>query len=384
MTAKEAIKNHYLKIREFALWLLAVFIKSSTERSQPKTNQSFKVLFIRVDRIGDMVLSTPVFRSFKSKYPHTQIDVLTSAANCAILENNPYIDRTLIFPKSKKIFKRIKFINRLRRDNFQAVFDLHADYSLLTALIAFAIGKKQRIGFKYSGREVFFTNVADISLKKDFIDLTCSLLNILDIHTCGNSPELFISAEERSWASNWLMNNFRESKPVLGIHPGAYYETQKWPTRYHAELIRKLHEAESFNLLLFGADSDGPMIKKILKICNVQIQTFISNDLRKFGALLNSLEILICNNSGPLHIASACGIKTISFMGPTRANLWTPRGDEHIVLRRDELPCIGCNRGYCKIKTHDCMRLIKSDQVYDSIERIIIRDRPVKGLPFQE
>lgn len=384
MTAKEASKNYYLKIREFVLWLLSVFMKSSKGRSSPITNQAFRVLFIRVDRIGDMVLSTPVFRSFKSKYPYTQIDVLTSAANCAILENNPHIDRTLIFPKANKIFKRIKLVNRLRRDNFQVVFDLHADYSLLTALIAFAIGKKRRVGFKYSGREVFFTNVADISLTKDFIDLTCSLLNKLDIHTCGKRPELFISAEERSWAGNWLKYNFRESKPVLGIHPGAYYETQKWPARYHAELIRKLHEAGNFNLLLLGADSDGPMIKKILRICNVQMQTFVSNDLRKFGALLNSLEILICNNSGPLHMASACGIKTISFMGPTRADLWTPRGAEHIIFRRDELPCIGCNRGYCKIKTHDCMRLIKSDQVYDFIERIISQDRSVKGLPFQE
>ena len=333
----------------------------------PSKHKVFRVLFIRIDRIGDMVLSTPVFRLFKNYFPNSIVEVLASAANKAILENNPYVDTTLVYPQSRDVLSRIIWILKLRRKNYQMVFDLHADYTLFTAIVAFLVGKRQRVGFKYCGREIFINYTIDIPTEKDFIAMTASLLNELGVNEDEKQPDLYISPTEQSWAETWLRAHFQESKPMLGIHPGAYYETQKWPARYHAELVQKLNEAGDFNLILFGAASDISMVRRILDFCNSPIEVFISNDLRKFGALLARQNIFICNNSGPLHMASALGIKTISFMGPTNATLWTPRGASHTVLRRNELDCIGCNRGDCKIGTHDCMRLITSDQVYRAI-----------------
>ena len=70
-------------------------------------------------------------------------------------------------------------------------------------------------------------------------------------------------------------------------------------------------------------------------------------------------------------MAVALGTPTISFMGPTIKERWMPIGDIHAILRIDDLPCIGCNLGYCKIKTHDCMRLITVDMVMKAVENPI-------------
>lgn len=78
-------------------------------------------------------------------------------------------------------------------------------------------------------------------------------------------------------------------------------------------------------------------------------------------------NLMLCNNSGPLHIAVATQTPTVSTMGPTLKDRWMPIGDIHKVLRMNALDCIGCNLGYCKIKTLDCMRLIRPTEVLETI-----------------
>ena len=329
-----------------------------------------KVLFIRIDRIGDMVLSTPVVRAFKKSYPRSQISVLASAANYAIIENNPHIEKMYQFPKPNSLLGRIKLVRKLRRKNYDIVFDLHADYQLATAMIALLVGKKRRFGFKSAGRENLYTDSVGVSPDLDFIDLTGSLLTELAVHQNNKKTEIFISLVEKKKAATWLRSNFKRQRPVLGIHPGAFYDTQKWPEFYHAELIKKLYETGKFNLLLTGSNGDFPAIERIISKCGCEIKTNISNDLREFAGLLKQMEMLICNNSGPLHMAGACEIRTISFMGPSNVKLWKPSGDKNVVLRRDELPCIGCNSSKCLIGTHACMRLISPNDVFEIIEKI--------------
>ncbi len=152
-------------------------------------------------------------------------------------------------------------------------------------------------------------------------------------------------------------------KRIIGIHPGAYYETQRWPVENFSELINKLQNDGKFDVIIFGGLSDRKIIREIESLVNEKITTYIGNDLRFFSSLLSYCNIFICNNSGPLHMAVALNIPTISFMGPTVKEQWMPLGDKHEVLRMDILPCIGCNLGYCKIKTHDCMRQIAPGDV---------------------
>ena len=94
----------------------------------------------------------------------------------------------------------------------------------------------------------------------------------------------------------------------------------------------------------------------------------IDQPINVWAALLQRMDILICNNSGPMHIAAAVGTPTISFMGPTQYPRWKPWGEGHIIVRKN-IPCIGCNNGFCRIKTHECMQRIEVSEVMQHLEQ---------------
>ena len=92
--------------------------------------------------------------------------------------------------------------------------------------------------------------------------------------------------------------------------------------------------------------------------------------LKNLVALIDKCNLLICNNSGPLHIATAVGTPTVSTMGPTNSIRWWPYGDKNIVIRKN-LSCIGCNRGVCN--NHKCMELIAVNEVMEAVNTILVR-----------
>ena len=369
---KKALKNIYINLRKCILSVLAIvlFEKSSSNFKLGKDVKN--ILFIRIDRIGDLVLSTPALKAIKKAYQHAKLVVLSSPSNCSLLFNNPYIDQIIVYDRRNKLKDRIKIVRQLREYSFDLAIDPYADYELETALIALLSGAKKRVGYASYGREVFFNIQAPkIKDNQHLVDLTLDILKPLGIMSANKSPELFLSENEKKWARNWLTKRGIGGKTLVGIHPGGYYETQRWLPERFAEVAKHLIRNGYSDVLIFGVPGDKGLVNRIRSIVEAEVPTYIGGDIRQFASLVCSCKILICNNSGPLHIAVALNIPTISMMGPTNKDRWMPIGDIHKVLRVDNLPCIGCNLGHCKIKTHDCMRLITHSMVMEAFKDII-------------
>ncbi len=112
-------------------------------------------------------------------------------------------------------------------------------------------------------------------------------------------------------------------------------------------------------VILFG-DRDERSLLSRFNDCAVSKPIILKDlNLREFISVVNHCNLFLCNNSGPLHIATALNIPTVSTMGPTIPFHWWPRGDNHIVLRKD-LDCSPCKKGICE--THECMELISTDE----------------------
>jgi len=118
----------------------------------------------------------------------------------------------------------------------------------------------------------------------------------------------------------------------------------------------------------------GPKEEKLIEEIKASMTrppiTAIDQSLGNLLALIQACRLLICNNSGPLHMATAVGTATVSTMGPTIPERWRPQGDEHQVIRK-ELPCMPCNEGYCRLKTLDCMKSITVEDMLEAAERQI-------------
>jgi heptosyltransferase-2 len=372
LEVKDKLKNIYKNLRKYFLGALAITVFYRKLIVFTSKQDNIKVLFIRIDRIGDLVLSTPALKAIKKAFPHSNLTVLAGHSNYPVLLNNPYVDKVIVFDNRRKCLEKLKTIMHLRTDGYDLAIDPYADYELKTAIIIFLSGARKRIGYASYGREVFFNIQApNIKDNKHFVDLTLDIMRPLGIVTKEKTPEIFLTDGEKKWAENWLKENGIEDKPIIGIHPSAYYESQRWLPERFIELIEQLCKTKSYELIIFGGPQDEVLTDRIVSAVNDGILIYIADDLRRFAALLSCCSVFICNNSGPLHIAVAVNTPTVSFMGPTDKNRWMPIGDIHKVLRMDDLPCIGCNLGYCKIKTHDCMRLISSQMVMDAAEGLL-------------
>ena len=362
MSVKSIIKTIYLTVRGFALTTLSLVLSQKT--SIPLLRNIESILFIRVDRLGDMVLSTPAFRAIKAALPQARLTVMASPTNAPILKNNQDVDEVIVYDRSAGLHDRIKIITQLRSRRFSLAIDPYTDYELKTAWLAYISRAAHRIGYAAFGREFFFNCPAPkIEGNKHFVDGALDLLKHISIPSKNRNPVIHLGVEEQAWAGQWLQENGFQSKKIVAIHPGAYYETQRWLPEYYAELIELICRQTQLDVILIGGAADVTVVDDIRSRVKRDICVCILNDLRKFFSILSQCKVLVCNNSGPLHCATALKIPTISFMGPTVIELWMPVGENHHVLREDDLPCIGCNHGWCKIKTHDCMRLIRPESV---------------------
>jgi lipopolysaccharide heptosyltransferase II len=363
------LKRKYLIVRGICLHLLGHIIPQ-TSGTLPDIRQMKKVLIVRIDRIGDMVLSTPVFKSLKAANPQLEITILASPANSAILDNNPSVDHIVEYNPAKGLRGLLDVIKQLRKSSLDLAIDSYDNYKLVSALIVFLGGAKWRVGYPSYGREIFFNiKVARPPGEAHFIDVVMNTLKPLGVAINDRVPEIFITQDERKKGGEWLAQMGIENKPVIGVHPGAYYESQRWPIEYYAELITLLQKNKNLEVVIFGGPGDSSILDQIQLQLNGKVLTYEHNDMRHFLALVSKCSLFICNNSGPLHMACALGVPTISFMGPTVKGRWMPVGDQHKIFRIDDLSCIGCGAGTCIIKTHDCMRRITPNYVMDLIEK---------------
>ena len=111
----------------------------------------------------------------------------------------------------------------------------------------------------------------------------------------------------------------------------------------------------SYENIILGSKEESAVVERVFNVSKQKSVQVAGLKLDELVAMISLLDIFICNNSGPMHIACSLGIPTVSTIGPTDPALWSPAGDKHIVVRK-ELPCSPCSRSVCRL--HDCMQII--------------------------
>ena len=364
----------YLALRNLIFGSLLPFTKTYTNEDLSDANIK-NILVIRLDRIGDMVMTAPIFRALKEKWSDAQITVLANPVNKNIVINNPFIDCILVYDrknKHKNLNNRLSFFKDIRKSEFDLVIDPYLDYELNTSIITRIVGSKYRLGFEFSGREFFYniryaSNTFPISTdKKHMIDYNLDLIECIGVKVNKKQPEIFLSADEKENASRILEKvGVNPENRIIGIHPGGNYESQRWPVERFATISDYLIASYGIKVILFGGRNERSLLSRF-KDCTVRKSIILEElNLREFISVVSHCNLFLCNNSGPLHIATALNIPTVSTMGPTVPHHWWPRSDNNTVLRKD-LECSPCKKGTCE--THECMELITTDDFLTAVE----------------
>jgi lipopolysaccharide heptosyltransferase II len=357
---KHFLKEIYVKTRNVSLRPLLLLRKTTF----PSKHVIKSILFLRHDRIGDMVLSTAALKALRKGYAHAKITVLASERNYEVLKHNPNVDEVIIYKGL------LRFIREIRTRRYDLVIDPFLTYELRQAFMTCLAGGKYRIGFEKAGREVFF-NIRGpaTSPPQRMVDHLLDLTERLGARKEGYEPEVFLSDTEIQWANESLAKKgITDNELTIAIHPGAHYPSQRWPAGKFGELARRILEQCEAKVILLGSSDEEELLKAVKDSTGNGIQIFSCAGIREFMALLSKCDLLVCNNSGPLHTAAALKVPTVSMMGPTVAPLWLPYGENNVVINK-ALACSPCNKAICK--EHECMESISVEDVFEEVKKQI-------------
>ncbi len=342
---------------------------------RPKTFEKEKIksiLIIKLERIGDLVLSTPAIRALRNEFPESPITVVVNLYTRPIIENDPVLDEVLVYEKAWSLLKKINFIRKLRKESFDLAIDLGTrDLSFFSVLLTALSGAKISMGLNNFGR-AFLCNYK-IKPNKTPLPYAQEVLNILqplNLSSQSIQPELFTSKENAEYIDKFLNEkNIKKSDVVVGIHPGGYFETLRWTKEGYFKITQYLIEKYNAKVFFVGNSKETELITGVIssisdKVFNVAGQLTLGQTM----ALISKSCLFMGGSSGPLNIALGFDIPSVSFLGPSIPERWWPQGDKHIVLRKD-LECSPCRSGYCLRKDFLCMRSITIEEVRESVDK---------------
>ena len=333
-------------------------------------NNINKILIVRLSSLGDILLSTPLVRSIKKKFPHVTIDYLLREEYKDVLINNPYINRLFLFKRNENgapeeltfnkydliidlqnNLRSAAFRNKIKSDNVR-IFDKRTFDKLL--LVKFKINnlkEAKQIPVRYA------ESVDGFELDKEGLDLFT-----------GNEKATI---------------NGRD-KDYIGFAPGSRHFTKSWPEDYYISLGKKLSD-EGKTVVLFGGKDDMQLCEEISKSIFNSIDLSNNNNLLLTAANMKECKAIVCNDSGLMHTACAMKVPVLAFFGSTVKEFgFTPYNSKNFqpvayqplaeILENKTLSCRPCThigRENCPKKHFKCMLELSPQDAYNKLIELI-------------
>lgn len=338
-----------------------------------------KIMIRAANWVGDAIMTTPVIRAVRKNFPKSTITVLAKPWVIPVYENNPYVDKILIYDnkgRHKRGFGTLRLSKNLRGHEFDLAVLMQNAFE--AGLISFLGGIKERLGYNTDGRTLLLNRSITLNpaLKKGhLIDYYLGILKGACLADDGRSLDLFLSESDRDFATHFLATRkFDLSRPVIGINPGATGGTAKrwFPERY-AKVCQKLASEYNVKILIFGGPADvelGDYIAGLSKESAVNIAGTTS--LGQAFALIETCSLFITNDSGLMHAAAALNINQAALIGSTDFIATSPSNKNSIMVRVP-VPCSPCLKDVCPTD-HQCMDKISVDMVMETCKALLKKD----------
>jgi lipopolysaccharide heptosyltransferase II len=328
-----------------------------------------KILVIKLRAIGDVILATPVLENLRQAFPQAQIDFLTEKPCAPIVDGHPMIHDVLVLDRRQKGAGRA-LIRQVRRRRYDAVFDLFGNPR--SAVLTWLSGAPTRVGFLFRGRKYAYNRkVEPRGDRVHEVEFNLDALRALQIPIVSRQLHVAVNAESESFAAQFWRENNLEDRLVIGLNASGGWYTKRWPLENFAQLGDRLRRELNAVVLLLWGPGELEEMKNIAQMMQAPCLLVPPANLKQLAALLSRLTLLVSNDSGPLHLAAAMGTQVVGIYGPTRPDLQGPWGDGQETVVNAGLPCLGCNGVTCKIVTHDCMKQLEVEVVWQAVQRVL-------------
>ncbi|MBD3305825.1 hypothetical protein GF339_05530 [candidate division KSB3 bacterium] len=383
---------------EPVFWLLGMRSKG-TEITHAQIQ---RILLVQLDEIGDVVMTTPLFRAVRQNFPDAWITLVVKPAVVNLVERCPYLNEILAYRPmgpGGRCWRTRRHVNTML---FAAIylwrrrFDLvllprwDVDYTYATFL-AYLSGAPWRVGYSEyvlpkkqsvnAGYDLLLTHVITTTGNvKHEVERNLDVLRFLHGKIQDDALELWVGEDDEGMAENtFAQHGIGSDALIVGLGPSSgTLALKQWPLERFVEIGRWLQITYDATLLVIGDQGDIPLGRTLARELEGNVINMAGKtSLRQTAALLRRCSLFVGNDTGPMHIAAALKIPVIALFGPSCAHRFSPWGAGHQIISVD-LPCKPCHQDghlnrcrQCRFDQPYCMTNITVDDVKATVREML-------------
>lgn len=340
-----------------------------------------KILVLRLDPLGDTVMTRPALAALHESLPNVQIDLLVSKELAPLFEDAREIRE--IMGLEHHWFKRKSSLPQMAADALETArkirsqhYDLAIDFrgDLRNILLLKIAGIRHVIAYGITGGKFLLTASRPYDWEAHQVEVSMNLLDCLGLARRNPQEQYpFVYSGSRKWRFwNSLGKDLApEARFRVIVHAGAGYPSKRWPEKYFQELIDALLKISGMEVILIGTEEEKNMLApEPGKKTPVDFRG--RTELRDLPVLFDACHLYIGNDSGPAHVAAAQGMPLVSiFSGTNPAAVWKPWTRKALELLTYSIECSPCEAQVCPLKHHRCMTEIKPQQVFEKALKLL-------------
>lgn len=336
-----------------------------------------KILITRLSSIGDIILTSPVIRTVRNKYPNAHITFVVKKEFASLVNANPHIDKIIEFDKKGGFSALVQLRREIANEQYDWMIDLHNN--LRTNFIRrFNHIPEISTYRKQTFRRILLIRFGKNALKeaKPVYLKYFDALKRKQVTYDNRGTEIFIPDEIVNKVKIMLSRDgIGEHQPICVICPGASFSNKQWlPERFGA-VADQLASGKGFRIIFLGGGKDQDLCQQIIDRMDHPALNYAGKlALTESGALLRQAKLVITNDSGMMHMAQSQGSPVVAIFGPTTKEMgFFPIPIRSKVVEKEVScrPCTTKGLNYCPKKHFNCMNLIEEQDVWKAAKDLL-------------
>ncbi|GIW05578.1 MAG: ADP-heptose--LPS heptosyltransferase [Dehalococcoidia bacterium] len=361
----------------WAGWSVLSGDQSRRCRLEDLPGDGLKILVVRLDTIGDVLLSEPALRAIRARFPRSTIHLITSPAGAALIEGTPAVDRIIPFRapwhaawRGQRVGLRdalaiARMVRALRAERYDLGIELRADFRDILFLAA--AGARVTVGDSWRGGGWLLTVDAGAPVEAHRVEFALAIAAAAGADSAPSRPRIVLSEADRAAAARALAP--LDGRRFVAFHLGAGFASKCLPVDRFAKVAGKLGRERA--IVVIGGAEERPLVEELRRLAPTPVLDLVGAlTLKETAALLERADLFVGNDSGPMHLAAAVGRPIVTFFGPSEPHKYRPYGVVQRLIEID-LPCRPCDHVHCVHDEFLCMTRIAPSEIVEAADDLL-------------
>ncbi|MFQ6044055.1 MAG: glycosyltransferase family 9 protein [Candidatus Poribacteria bacterium] len=294
-----------------------------------------RILVIRMGPLGETLQTTPVLKAIRARLKRAYLAMMVTEDRFDLVCANPHLNAVIIYDNFVP-----KLISKLRKHRFQMALVLQPTFRLV--LLTFLAGIKYRVGFETNiGGKLLLTVSVKSNPNQHETDRYLDVVRAIGIQPVDREIEMAVTSEAEAWVREFLARaGISRKRPLIGINPGSFWMYRRWPKERFAQVADKLVAEYDAQILLTIGPSEMGLGEEIAALMRYKPVILSNTTPMRVAAAFKQCDLLISNDTGPMHIGIATGTPTIGLFGGSNPDKWGPIASKHSIIHRDGMEAI--------------------------------------------